>query len=404
MVFYIFLFYTDYSLSQWVPNSQISGIGTYQYDTIGNSLYCAIYASGIYRSTNYGLNWVNISGSQIPTAAFNVVHNTNYIFAGFYNNGVYRTSNNGMNWIAVNNGFPTQNWGVRALIVRGSNIFAGLSYLSVGVYKSTNNGDNWILTDTSAHFQPVNCFANLGEYLFASGYRLYRTSNEGVNWVKLITPLDSIGIGNSCVNGNNIYIAGSVGAGLGGIYVSSDYGINWQKINSQIMFVSVFNNNIFGGYASSFFVSSNNGANWVNRSEGLTNGISSIFSAFGYVYLGTGTGGPPAAPVIWRRPFAEIVGVKKISTEISSSYSLFQNYPNPFNPSTIIKFQIKDLRYTTLKVYNILGKEITTLVNEKQVPGVYEVDWNASEYPSGVYYYRLVVGDLSEVKKMLLIK
>ena len=81
-----------------------------------------------------------------------------------------------------------------------------------------------------------------------------------------------------------------------------------------------------------------------------------------------------------------------------------QNYPNPFNPSTKIKFEIKDSRFTILKIYDILGKEIETLVNEKLSPGTYEVNWNASQYPSGVYFYRLDANGFSDMKKMILMK
>ncbi|MCX6163749.1 MAG: T9SS type A sorting domain-containing protein [Ignavibacteriae bacterium] len=98
------------------------------------------------------------------------------------------------------------------------------------------------------------------------------------------------------------------------------------------------------------------------------------------------------------------VGIKQIGSTVPSEYKLYQNYPNPFNPSTIIKFQIKDSRFTTLKIYNILGKEVATLVNEKQSPGVYEVVFDALNLPSGIYFYKLVAGDFVETKRMVLIK
>jgi len=98
------------------------------------------------------------------------------------------------------------------------------------------------------------------------------------------------------------------------------------------------------------------------------------------------------------------IGVKAISSEIPDRISLSQNFPNPFNPNTIIRFQIKDSRFVTLKIFDILGKEIETLVNEKQAPGTYEVNLDGSNYPSGVYYYKITAGDYSETKKMILIK
>ena len=98
------------------------------------------------------------------------------------------------------------------------------------------------------------------------------------------------------------------------------------------------------------------------------------------------------------------VGITHISSEVPSKYNLSQNYPNPFNPTTNIKFDIPKNEFATMKVYDMLGKEITTLVNEKLNAGTYSVDWNASEYPSGVYFYRLQTDSYTEVKKMILTK
>jgi len=98
------------------------------------------------------------------------------------------------------------------------------------------------------------------------------------------------------------------------------------------------------------------------------------------------------------------IGIQPISKEIPSSFSLSQNYPNPFNPSTNIKFELPKSNYVTLKIYDALGREIATLINEKLAPGTYEVEWNGSNYPSGVYFYRLITDNFSETKKMLMIK
>ncbi len=99
-----------------------------------------------------------------------------------------------------------------------------------------------------------------------------------------------------------------------------------------------------------------------------------------------------------------IVGLHQISSEIPNQYSLSQNYPNPFNPATNIKFQIPSSGFVNLKIYDALGREISILVNENLNPGTYEINWDALQYPSGVYYYKLVVGSYSETKKMILIK
>ena len=87
-----------------------------------------------------------------------------------------------------------------------------------------------------------------------------------------------------------------------------------------------------------------------------------------------------------------------------SVFSLEQNYPNPFNPTTTIKYSIPTSEFVTLKVYNLFGKEVSTLVNENKQAGIYSVEFNAANYPSGVYFYKLQAGNFIETKKMLLLK
>jgi hypothetical protein len=83
---------------------------------------------------------------------------------------------------------------------------------------------------------------------------------------------------------------------------------------------------------------------------------------------------------------------------------LYQNYPNPFNPSTSIKYQVESIKLIKLIVYDILGKEIVTLVNEKLSPGTYDVNFDGSNLPSGIYFYKLETGNFSDIKRMVLIK
>ena len=103
------------------------------------------------------------------------------------------------------------------------------------------------------------------------------------------------------------------------------------------------------------------------------------------------------------------VGIQPISNEIPTSYMLSQNYPNPFNPTTKIQFAIPPLKgvrgmNTKLMIYDILGREVATLVNQQLKPGSYEVEWDGSNYPSGVYFYKLSTESFTNTKRMVLIK
>ena len=100
----------------------------------------------------------------------------------------------------------------------------------------------------------------------------------------------------------------------------------------------------------------------------------------------------------------DVIGITNNNQGVPTEYSLSQNYPNPFNPTTNIKYQITKNNNVKLTVFDILGKEVEVLVNEKQTPGAYSINWNADKYSSGVYFYKIESGSFTSVKKMILLK
>jgi len=106
--------------------------------------------------------------------------------------------------------------------------------------------------------------------------------------------------------------------------------------------------------------------------------------------------------------FTTLTGLNILSTEIPSAFALYQNYPNPFNPTTKIMFDIPpsplERAGVRLIIYDILGREVTILVNEQLKPGTYEVEFDGSGFASGVYFYKLISNDYIESKRMILIK
>lgn len=98
------------------------------------------------------------------------------------------------------------------------------------------------------------------------------------------------------------------------------------------------------------------------------------------------------------------VGINEEGNNIPNSFELFQNFPNPFNPSTRLRYGLPKNSFVKLVIYDILGKEIETLVNEMQTSGTYSIDWNASKYSSGIYLYKIQTDGFSETKRMLLVK
>jgi hypothetical protein len=104
-----------------------------------------------------------------------------------------------------------------------------------------------------------------------------------------------------------------------------------------------------------------------------------------------------------RAPFSTETSIEEEINIVKDCY-LYQNYPNPFNPKTIINYELPITNYVNLIIYNNLGQEMATLVSEKQAAGSYHVQWDASEFASGVYYYSLKAGDFQEIKRMMLLK
>ena len=96
--------------------------------------------------------------------------------------------------------------------------------------------------------------------------------------------------------------------------------------------------------------------------------------------------------------------LKVEDNQVPAAFSLSQNYPNPFNPTTVIHYTVPKTSLVNLSVFNLLGQEVKTLVNEEKSPGEYEVRFDGSNLPSGIYFYRLVAGDFVKTMKMLLMK
>ncbi|MEO8665353.1 MAG: T9SS type A sorting domain-containing protein, partial [Ignavibacteria bacterium] len=99
-----------------------------------------------------------------------------------------------------------------------------------------------------------------------------------------------------------------------------------------------------------------------------------------------------------------ITGIAVTSEFTPKIFSLEQNYPNPFNPVTIINYELKVANFVSLSVYDVLGNKVRNLLSEKQKPGRYSVNFNASDLPSGIYYYKLKAGNFEKVRKLMLLK
>ncbi|MBK9097150.1 MAG: T9SS type A sorting domain-containing protein [bacterium] len=206
------------------------------------------------------------------------------------------------------------------------------------------------------------------------------------------------------------------------VFLSTNNGSDWTSINAGLN-RSVYSlassanetsgTNLFAGtFLGGVYLSTNNGTNWTEVNSGLSYENDYIYSLAildQYIFAGTLhlNGG------VWRRPLSEMVtSIENDIENYPAQFLLEQNYPNPFNPSTKIRYTIpnviasetKQSQFVSLKIYDVLGKEVAGLVDEYKTAGEYEVKFNASQLPSGTYFYQLKAGEFTAVKKMILLK
>jgi len=376
----------------------------------------------IYKTTNGAATWnlcfATSSGNERFESLFFINQQTGW--AGSYYNMVYKTTNSGVNWS------PYYGYGrIRKIFFINSE--TGWLAGSHGSMKTTNGGLNWFYTLGNTAAYGIHFFDHLTGVVTAtagSSSDIYRTTNGGTNWLVVYNEPDGTIINTfSFLNENTGFATG----GYKATFKTTNKGLNWVRLSKDPM-SSVQFSDLRGlkfidanlGYACGQYVipgpstqygtvfnkTTNGGISWQNVTvtpypsyafEDIQipdgqNGF--LFGSSGQVYKSTNAG---------------FVSINSISTEIPKFYSLHQNYPNPFNPSTKIKFEIPlnavNTRWgVSLRIYDILGREVRTLVNENLRPGVYEADFNAADLPSGVYFYKFNAGEFSETKRMVLIK
>jgi hypothetical protein len=380
--------------AQWVQVN--NGLGNtrsiYTLTSSGNKIFAGGgYVDGVWATTNYGASWSHTSMTGI---IWSLASNGDTIYAGTSANGVFISTDNGSYWTQTS----LNNQTVYAFAVAGIYTFAGT--LNNGLFYSTNNFSTW----TQNYFGPtILSLASSGSNIFAGSspnHGVYLSTNNGANWTQ--TSLDTIGVWALAINGNLIF----AGCRTNGVYVSSNNGTNWTHtpLNAPALALAIHGNYIFAGGGNGVYLSSDNGANWIQINDGLPSPVTvDAFCISGnYIFAGLGY---RSINGVYRRALDSLVtGVNPVSGQIPSQLVLSQNYPNPFNPSTIIKFSLPKSSFVRLTVYDVTGKEVQILVNERLEAGNYEKTFDASGLSSGMYFYKIETDGFRDVKKMVLVK
>jgi len=382
---------------------------------------------GMMRTTNGGYNWVSINNNISFFAIQKIDDTTLYALAFSGSNMMSRTFNRGITWDSVSAGqFNTCN--DLSFVNKDTGWISGSNNIpSQCIYRTTNGGVNVIQqTDITGLGQifflkyKVNGEYTGWHYSNSGDNKFWKTTNSGNNWFQITRPPAQYLGYFSFIDENIGWITGSSTGG--GIYKTTNGGLNWllqtlpsgNNIYHEIYKFKIINYDTIyavGGYKDLGFriigliwKTTNSGMNWgyqepdTSIQNGQYYALDFINANTGWAYSGNGihttNGGGPI-----------IISSININNEnIVKSYILEQNYPNPFNPTTVISFQLSVAGQVVLKVYDVMGREVQTLVNESLKPGTYQASFDASALSSGIYFYTLSAGEFSETKKMLMVK
>jgi hypothetical protein len=398
----------------------------------------------IFYSDNSGASWAVsrvppwvIGGTSYYPAVTGVWANAGVIFASgspSQGNVFWRSTDNGVSWTASSSGITTSGIGPTPMVFTASGSTAYVGTGNSGIFLSTNNGVSWsaanggIPTYPLSSFRPyvnIECFARIGNDLFAGlggdvsahGYGLRHMTIGGTTWDSLGAGLPDASLIYALVPVGTTLYAWAVSFSAGrGLYKSTDLGATWtnstnglpnlNNFTAGVQGLYVVGNTLFADTYLGDYISTDGGGSWAPMNN---SGLPSTYYVNGYEVVGTtmfitvvDLSTLPATTAVWKRALSEITAVRELPSSLPQSFSLGQNYPNPFNPVTTIRFQLLSSAFTSLKVYDVLGRETSTLVNEVLKAGSYEAHFDASALASGVYVYRLRSGKVVETKRMVL--
>ena len=342
--------------------------------SFNNKLYC-VDITDVYTSSDNGETWNLLSTIDFTGGAIiKLTSDGNTLYAVSNRKSIFKSTDYGSTWqeLTLN---ADGNLMFLNLAVTGNNLVGVI--VGAGAYSSNDGGVNWSLNNPETGIQ--NVYNSDGVIIGLTGNGLYKLDISNNTWSTINNGLPNNGtyfISKSLSrSGGSLYFAGSELIGSKShVFTSSNEGSNWSELYSE-----GFPQLNYSG-SSEFIVSS--GTNLFYYYYGLLDSQNIGL----YIY-----------------PVSETTA-NESGAELPNKFSLLQNYPNPFNPTTKISFSITQSGLTTLQVYDVLGKEVAELVNENLSAGNYSVDFNASNLSSGIYFYRLVSGNVALIKKMILLR
>ncbi|MDO8549647.1 MAG: YCF48-related protein [Ignavibacteria bacterium] len=418
------------------------GISSLSFIDTNNGL-CAGFSGGIYKTENAGSDWSKITTGTLPDFYdLCSIDSLEFYATGSdhvsFTNILLYTNNGGINWYQKN--IPN------FLNVRGIDFINSEYGIIVGdtlIYYTSDGGNIWNPSYVSAttYLKDV-IFIDDNKVLAIGGEgKILKSSDAGKSWF----PINSGVTGDLEIIVFKDSLNGLIIVNFGLLIKTTDGGETWQPINYNFSGLNdgvFFGNNgiALAGQSGDIFISTDDGTSWTIRTVSSPDYLSSIdfrdplngtaVGEIGKIFYTTDGGDN------WISEFSptiiDLIKIKYSSNNTAiilgkegvilgsnpgimvsideeriimfTNFILKQNYPNPFNPTTNFEFRIADFGMVSLKVYDVLGNEIATIVNEELPAGIYKYQWNASGVSSGVFFYRLQVKGFVETKKLILIK
>jgi len=364
----------------------------------------------VHKTTNGGVNWVDQNAGYTGERFMAIwITSPDTVYISGNDGHILKTVNGGTNWVTLTTNDSVQLWGMQ--FVNSTTGYAAGSYGHI--LKTTNAGASWFqLTNPMQNLLSSIYFRNANTGYISGSVIILKSTNAGANWSQLSAAFQNFEDMNQIQFTDDNTGFGVTSAGR--LFKSTDAGATWaiSTISSNSLMTENFvdgNTGYACGWAGTILRTTDGSATWATQTSPVNEILTSVYftsPTTGYIstwngeVLQTTTGG--------------LSFVEKISGSVPENFSLRQNFPNPFNPTTDILFSIApplglplsggDAEGVRLTIYDILGREISTLVNEPLSPGTYRVRWNATNYSSGVYFYTLSTGTFRDTKKMVVVK
>lgn len=373
-----------------------------------NTGWCIVLSltTSLIKTTDGGVNWQGFdyfNSFDGLLGKVGIINENTVIVTGSHFNGdhvIFKTTDGGTSWTEI----P-----VAANLLGGRIQFVNdnIGWIeSSGLNKTTDGGMNWELQVSSVYdFYFIN--ENVGWYIY--GNQIKKTTDGGLSWVpqnsgtnNTLYTIDFIDQDNGWISGDSGTILHTINGGTPVELVSFNADVSGSNVQLSWMTAAETNNNGFEIQRSEPDVQN---PDW--KTICFMNGNGTTTEPHSYSFTDEH---PAPGKYNYRLKQIDFNGsfeyskVIEAETENPDKFALEQNYPNPFNPTTTINYQLPRAEFVTIKIYDVMGREVKVLVNEQKDPGSYSIEFDASKLTSGIYVYQLTAGSFLSSRKLLLLK